>query len=372
MIGRSILRLAVNPSIHAKDIIRKAAPITAPLPSLEGVGFGQIFCPHMLECDYTPDEGWGAPVIRDFGPLQLLPQVSALHYGLQCFEGLKAYKDAKGAVRLFRPDMNAKRMQTSMARLVFPTIEVNDWVETLTEYTRGCKTWVPQQAGHSLYLRPTAIGNNKNLQVGPADRVKFFIISSPVGPYYKTGFRPVKLVAERVARRSWPGGTGAYKLGANYAGPIVHQVRHAKEGYQQILWLAPDDTMDEVGAMNFMMLWKNDQGERELVTAPLDGTILPGITRDSVLTLTHGWGEFKVSERRVKIQDVERALKEGRVEEMFGCGTAAIVTAVDCLKVDENVYTVPCPENSVAKRIMNEILDIQTGKKEHPWSVVIA
>jgi branched-chain amino acid aminotransferase len=300
-----------------------------------------------------------------------MPQISGLHYGLQCFEGLKAYRDDKNVVRMFRPDMNAKRMQSSAARLAFPSFDEKEWVECVKEVVRGCKTWVPQQAGHSLYLRPTLIGNNQNLQVGPADTVKFFVIASPVGPYYKTGFKPVKLVAERVARRSWPGGTGAFKLGSNYAGPIVHQVRHAKEGYQQILWLAPDDTMDEVGAMNFAMLWKNEQGERELITAPLDGTILPGVTRDSILTLAREWNEFKVTEGRCTIQRVQRALDEGRVEEMFGCGTAAIITAVDGLKVDDKVYAVPCPENSIAKRFMKAILDIQTGVKPHPWSVVV-
>ena len=325
----------------------------------------------MMQADWKAASGWGDPRITDFGPLSLPPQAACLHYAVQCFEGMKAYKDAKGTVRLFRPDMNARRLKRSMERLCLPSFEEKEFLECLKTLVRLDKDWVPSEDGYSLYLRPTAIGNNLKLSVGPSDSCLFYIILSPVGPYYPAGFKPVKLIIDQVNHRSWPGGTGEFKLGANYAGTIYHQVQHAKRGYAQVLWLGPKNVVDEVGAMNFMAVWKNKEGERELITAPLDGTILPGVTRDSILQMTRKWGELKVTEKRFTAEDLVEALKEHRVEELFGCGTAAIVTVIDGMEYAGEKFAVPCPAKGVAVRCMHEILDIQYGRKPHEWSVAI-
>ncbi|CUE74209.1 branched chain amino acid transferase, putative [Bodo saltans] len=355
----------------AKDIVRKLSPVAVPPVCTKGLGFGEAFAPHMFEVD-SIKEDWGTPQINQFHNLSLPPQCSGLHYGLQCFEGLKAYRDKKNNIRLFRPEMNLRRLQNSMNRLVFPRFDEKEMLDCLKELVRIDADHVPAERGYSLYLRPTAIGTNHNLRVGPADRCKLFIITSPVGPYYPTGFKPVSLMVDDEHRRAWPGGTGSSKIGANYAGPIFHQVECAKKGYSQILWLGPGDVVDEVGAMNFMCIWKNKNGERELITAPLDGTILPGVTRDSILSLVRSWGEIKVNEQRFTIHDLVDALKRGDVEEMFGCGTAAIVSPVNGLNFKGTHYDVPCPlETSVTMRLFNTIQDIQYGDVEHEWSTVI-
>jgi branched-chain amino acid aminotransferase len=367
---------AAQKSFYRKDLVNVAKPTDAKLPSMKGVGFGTVFAPHMLVCDWTAEKGWGAPTIDNFKPFQTSPAASGIQFGLQCFEGMKAYRDPETNVaRMFRPDRNAARLNSSSARLTCPTFDEHEFVECLRELIKVDKEWIPTDPNHSLYVRPTIVSTKPSLEVTATDAARFFIITSPVGPYYPTGFKPVKLLVSEKAHRAWPGGTGAAKIGPNYAGPIPHQIEAAKMGYGQVLWLGPNGVIDEAGAMNFMMLWTNEQGERELITAPLDGTILPGITRDSILTLAREkfGNEFKVSEKRFTIDQVAKALDEKRVEEMFGCGTAAIITVVDGLRYGEKVFDVPCPGegSSYALRFMNEIVGIQTGKIPSAWSVVV-
>lgn len=357
-----------------KQIVNKGTPITKALPSLQGVGFGTIFAPHMFQADWTQKGGWEAPYISDFGNLSLPPQCSSLHYGLQCFEGMKAYIGQKGEIRMFRPEMNMRRLNRSMTRLCFPTFEETDLLHGIKELLKMDRSWIPTEKGYSLYIRPTAISTNHALGVAPSDAIKLYVINSPVGPYYATGFKPVKLYVDTKNHRAWPGGTGEYKLGANYAGPIALQKVAAKDGFQQILWLGPNDVVDEVGAMNFMIVWKNKQGERELITAPLDGTILPGVTRDSILTLARQMGELKVTEKRFTIHEVVEASEQGRIEEAFGCGTAAIVTTVEGMQVGDKYLKIPLPDEnkSLAIRFMNKILDIQYGAVDSEWATIVA
>lgn len=352
---------------QARDIIIKSKIGRGVLPDMNGVQFGQIFSPHMFEVDSIKNV-WGRPQIKEFGNISIPPQCAALHYALQCFEGMKAYKDKDGNARLFRPDMNMKRLQSSMRRLCFPAFDEDELVECLRTLVKIDKEYIPAQRGYSLYIRPTAIGTNENLRVGTADQCKLYIITSPVGPYYPNGFKPVSLLVHTKAKRAWPGGTGAYKLGANYAGPIYHQTQ-CPPGYPQILWLGPNDVVDEVGAMNFMVLWKLESGELELATAPLDGTILPGVTRDSILTLVKDMGNIKVSERRFTIHDIKKALQEKRIVEMFGCGTAAIITQVDALLIDDVRHEVPIGD--LSSKLMDKLMAIQFGEVEHPWSVIV-
>jgi len=370
MLRRTVVALDASNFFYAKDMSKKLHPLKQLPCSVNGVGFGELFAPHMFEVDSVGAK-WENPRIVPYHHFTLPPQCGGLHYGLQCFEGMKAYRDKQGGVRLFRPERNFQRLQSSMQRLCFPKFDEKEMLECLKELVRVDADFVPSERGYSLYIRPTAIATNLNLRVGPSDRCKLYVITSPVGPYYPQGFKPVSLLVDNKNRRAWPGGTGGFKLGANYAGPIKHQVDCAQSGYSQILWLGPGDVVDEVGAMNFMCVWKNKAGEEEVITAPLDGTILPGITRDSVLSLLKGWGQHKVTEGRFTIHDIIEALERGDVRELFGCGTAAIVTPVNALSFNGKRYDVPVPEKSLTQKLMNTIQDIQYGDVEHEWSVRI-
>ena len=356
---------------NLKDLSSPAAA-QRKLPDMTGMKFGTCFSPRMLEVDWTKADGWGDPVIKDYQNISIPPFCGAIQHGLQCFEGLKAYMDPAGKIRLFRPEMNAKRLLNSFTRLQFPQFDVDEFCKCLVELVRLDKAFVPAQANHSLYIRPAGIATSPSITPSAPEGIKLFIMTSPVGPYYAGGFKPVKLMVEQNHHRAWPGGHGAFKVGPNYAGVVGHQLTHGKKGYSQILWLGPDGVVDEVGAMNFLMLWKTKSGERELITAPLDGTILPGVTRDSILTMAREWDEFKVSEKRFTMTDVVEAFREKRVEEMFGCGTAAIVTTVESIAYQGEEFVVPTPENGVAMRCMKSITDIQTGRAgEHPWSIIV-
>jgi len=286
---------------------------------------------------------------------------------------MKAYKDAKGNLRLFRPMENMARMNTSATRMCMPGFDGKEFLDCIKQLIKIDQDWIPAGKGYSLYIRPTMIATEALLGVHPPESVMLFCIMSPVGPYYKTGFKPVALYADPVNVRAWPGGTGGYKIGANYAPTILPALEAANKGYQQILWLNGEN-ITEVGTMNLFCFWKNKQGEKELITADLDGSILPGVTRKSILELAREWKEFKVTERQWTMTELISALKENRVIEMFGAGTAAIVSPVHKLNYKGVDYAVPCKDGKageLATRCMDTIMAIQYGEMEHPWSVVI-
>ncbi|CAJ1990083.1 branched-chain amino acid aminotransferase [Leishmania donovani] len=362
-----------------------------PLPPMKGVAFGTLFTPHMVIIDFN-DGRWGAPAIVPFANFSLPPQTSCLHYATQCFEGMKVYADIaditraargekleKQSLRLFRPDRNVARLRHSMRSLCFPDFDEAEMLKVIMEFVRTEKDYVPKEHGYSLYLRPAAIGTADSLGATPSRSVHLFVIASPVGPYYlppedqsgAMAIKPVTLLAEDKRKRAWPGGTGGSKLGANYAGPLLVQEEAQALGYNQVLWLGSKDEVQEAGFMNFCTLWKTKEGKTELVTAPLDGTILPGVTRDSILALARSWGEFEVSERPYYMSELAEALQEGRVMECFGCGTAAIVSSVSMIAYRGKEYSVPLSEPSYARRFLNEIMDIQYGKTPSPWSVKV-
>jgi branched-chain amino acid aminotransferase len=343
---------------------------------LKDLKFGHTFTDHMLEIDFTPEEGWGAPRIVPHGPLSLDPAASSLHYGLQCFEGMKAYLDDDKNIRLFRPEMNFKRMNSSADRLLLPRIDENGALKCLEKLLQTDKSWIPDQYGYSLYLRPTLISATPFLGVAPPTHAKFFVIASPVGPYYPTGFAPVKLLADPQYVRAWPGGTGNIKCGGNYALSIRPQRMAMERGYQQLLWLFGEDhQVTEVGTMNqFWFMKSKKTGQEELVTAPLDGTILPGVTRDSVIKLARSWG-INVREEAYTIGEVLDAVNDGRMIEAFGTGTAAIVSPVKALGFDGKDYDIPIDAALNAGKLTNKIADtlqdIQFGKTPHEWSKVV-
>lgn len=358
-------------------VARTDSPQT--LPPKEKLVFGHTFTDHMLEADWTAGAGWGAPRIGPFHDLQMHPAASSLHYGLQCFEGMKAYIGVDGALRMFRPDMNMSRMRSSCERVSLPDFDGDAFLDCIKELLKVERAWVPQGVGFSLYIRPTAISTHPFLGVAGPEASKLFVILSPVGPYYKSGFAPVQLYADPVHVRAWRGGTGDAKVGGNYAGGIRIAAQAAAKGYSQVLWLSGDDhQVTEVGTMNQFWFLHRKDGGRELLTADLDGTVLPGVTRDSILQLARQWGEFDVSERHYTIAEITEAIDEGRMIESFGTGTAAIVSPVDRIGYDGRDYNIPLdPDNASAgigkltKRFADTLLDIQYGKTEHEWSVVV-
>jgi len=374
---------------------------------LEELRFGHTFTDHMLVVDWNKTTGWGAPTISEYGNFSLSPAISSLHYGLQCFEGTKAYKDANGKIRLFRPDRNLDRMDDSMRRLAFPSLDKEGFLECIKELIRIVESWVPSKRGYSLYIRPTAIATSPYLGVHASDDVRLYCILCPVGPYYATGAAvPVKLLADPDHVRAWPGGVGCQKVGGNYAPTIQIATIAQRKGYSQMLWLfGPNHEITEVGAMNIFFLLKSDKEHPdvaglELVTPSLArGDILPGVTRRSILELCRShyavelqryWGrKFEVSERVISMSEIEEAERSGRLVEAFGAGTAAVVSPVSAIgyrhreiKIPNGVEAGECaisafapnrdPEpKSLALLLLKKLNDIQYGREAHPWSTVI-
>lgn len=350
------------------------------MPPKEELKFGKIFAPHMLQVHYNrASGGWQAPAIVPFQDLKLNPAAAALHYGLECFEGMKAYKSITDSsdLRLFRPDLNMKRLKDSMSRLSMPgnDFDSQELIKCIGELVRLDKDWIPSGEGYSLYLRPTVIATHPFLGLSPPDDLLLYVITSPVGPYYTSGFDPVRLTADTPHVRAWPGGSGSSKIGGNYGPTMKPGAEAMARGYSQILWVfGENDDVTEVGAMNvFFFLENSSTGRRELVTPPLTrGDILPGVTRQSILDLSKEWGEFDVVERSITMPEIRDAAAEGRLIEAFGAGTAAVVTPISCIEYKGKDIEIPAT-GDLTMRIFSDLMSIQYGKVEGPdgWSVKI-
>lgn len=366
------------------EIVRHPSP--KPPPPSSSLVWGRTFTDHMLTVRWSIASGWDAPKIVPYGPLSIDPSSTVLHYAQTLFEGMKAYRDHKGTIRLFRPDMNMKRMNNSAGRLALPTFNGDNLLEAIKELVRIDKHWIPPEPGHSLYIRPTLIGNQKALGVSPPDEALLYVICSPVGPYYPQGFKPVALYGTTEFTRAAPGGTGAYKLGANYAPAVMPQKKAAEKGYVQNLWLHGEEHyLTEVGTMNMFVAFKRGNST-VLVTPPLDGMILPGVTRDSVLSLAreHVVGTYKVpgladdlvvEERPVSMKEVIKQNSQGNVIELFGVGTAAVVSPVNRIGYmgeDIHLPTEADGMGPVSRAMWNELVGRQTGVIKSDWSVVVA
>lgn len=368
------------PQIDSKQLtITKTTAPRKKLPPAE-LKFGQLMSDHMLSIDWDFQNGWHAPEIVPYQPLALDPAASVLHYALECFEGMKAYVDSQNRIRLYRPEKNMERMNKSAARLLMPGFNGEEFVKCIEELVKVDKSWIPTRDGYSLYIRPTLISTHPYLGVAPSQSAKLYVITSPVGPYYPTGFAPISVLAEHRYARAWPGGTGDSKIGGNYAITIKPAYEAALKGYGQILWLVgKEHVVSEVGTMNIFFVWQNKQtGRKELVTAPLDGTVLPGVTRMSILELVRQWGDYKIVERNYTIHEVIDALNEGRLIESFGAGTAAVVSPVNKIAFQDHDYEIPIDKDNpkaaagkLTKKVWEAITDIQYGRTEHPWSRVV-
>ena len=327
------------------------------------LGFGHIFSDHMFIMDYSIEKGWYDPRIVPYGPLSLDPSTMVFHYGQEVFEGLKAYKAKDGRVLLFRVDENYKRINVSNERLAIPPIDNELCIEATKQLVSLDRDWIPQQDGASLYIRPFIIATDPFLGVRPSHTYKFMIICSPSGLYYEEGLEPVKIYVEDKYVRAVRGGMGFTKTGGNYAASIKAQDIAHENGYSQVLWLdgVEQKYIEEVGSMN--IFFKIDG---EVVTPALNGSILSGITRKSAIELCKQWG-VPVSEKRISIQEVYEASKNGKLEEVFGTGTAAIISPVGELKWEDHVMKVNDGKiGEITQRIFDTITGIQTGVIEGP------
>lgn len=374
------------PDLDASSVKISPNPSPGKLLPPSKLIFGKTFTDHMLTVPWNSASGWGEAVIGPYGPLNLDPSSVVFHYAFCLFEGMKAYKGEDGAVRLFRPDMNMKRMNRTAARIALPTFDDEQLIELIKRLVMTDERWIPSEPGYSLYIRPTLIGTQSALGVHPSSDALLFVICCPVGPYYSTGFKPVSLEATTKYSRAAPGGTGSYKLGANYSPGVMPQLEAAKKGYAQNLWLhGPEHWLTEVGTMNLFVVIENDKGETELITPPLEDLILPGVTRDSVLSICrdHASGKIKVpglpesglivNERKINMKEIIDAQKAGKLKEIFGSGTAAVVSSVNNIGYEGTDIPVPVGKSGlgdITKAVLDRIQDIQTGRIEHPWSVI--
>jgi branched-chain amino acid aminotransferase len=333
------------------------------------LGFGDIFTEHMLTIKYSAtDGGWETPQIVKTENLYLHPGAMVLHYGQQVFEGLKAFAGPKDEdILLFRPDMNTARFNKSCERMCIPTLDPKIFMAQMAELLRKDRDWIPRAAGTSLYIRPTVIAIDSHLGVRPSKTYLFYIIMSPVGAYYPEGFEPVKIMVTDKYVRAVIGGVGEAKTAANYAASLYAAEEAHRKGFTQVLWLNAVDksSIEEVGTMNIFFRI-ND----EIITPKLGGTILPGVTRDSVLRLCRDKG-MKVSEKVISINDVVSAAQSGKLQEIFGSGTAAVVSPVSHFRYKDQDYMVADGKTgAVARDLFDEITSIQVAKKPDPYGWV--
>ena len=328
-------------------------------PNPDTLRFGDVFTDHMFLMDYKKGEGWHNARIVPFGDIELDPAAMVFHYGQEMFEGLKAYKTPEGKCVLFRPDKNVERANNTNHRMCIPEIEPELMIEAMKAVVALDQDWIPEKEGTALYIRPFIIATEPALGVRPADEYLFGIILSPVGPYYEEGLAPTKIYVEQEFSRSVKGGTGCAKIGGNYAGALLSQEVAHEQGYSQVLWLdgVEGKYVEEIGTSNAFFVVNN-----EIITAPLEGTILPGITRDTVIQLLKTWG-MPVKEERLAIADLWEAYKQGNVQEIFATGTAAVISPIGELYDEGKKIIVNNGEiGPVAKRLYDAITGMQWGK----------
>jgi branched-chain amino acid aminotransferase len=353
------------------DAIRTSLATTRkPKPKDSELTFGTVFTDHMFVADFQEEKGWYDPRVEPYGPLSLDPACAVLHYAQAIFDGLKAFRGTDGKVRLFRPQKHVERMNTSARRLCIPPLDPELALHSLTTLVGVDRDWVPSTRGTSLYIRPTIIASEAFLGVRPAKQYIYFVILSPVGAYYPEGLNPVKILTEEHHVRAVEGGVGGAKTGANYAASLYAAEEAKHKGYTQVLWLDGRHRryIDEVGTMNIMIRIGD-----EVVTPPLSGTILAGVTRDSVLTLLHDWG-ITVSERQIEIDEVVAAAADGSLREMWGTGTAAVISPVGELAFKHHRLVINGGRiGELTQRLYDTIVGIQYGTvpDAHGWTVAV-
>ncbi|MBQ6707953.1 MAG: branched-chain amino acid aminotransferase [Clostridia bacterium] len=334
------------------------------------LGFGNYYTDHMFIMNYDEGQGWHDPRIVPYQNIALDPAAMCLHYGQEVFEGLKAYRTKKGEILLFRPDRNMARMNKSNERLCIPEFDEEFAVEAIKELVKVDEDWIPTAEGTSLYIRPFIFAVDPHVGVHPAHHLLFVIILSPVGAYYPEGLNPVKIYVEDNYVRAVKGGIGFAKTGGNYAASLKAQDEASKQGYTQVLWLDGVERkyIEEVGTMNVFFVIDD-----EVITPELQGSILSGVTRMSCIDILRSWG-LKVSERRLSIDEVAQAAKEGRLKEAFGSGTAAVISPIGELKWGDEVMKINNGEiGEISQKLYDNLSGIQWGDIEDTfgWTVKV-
>ena len=339
-------------------------------PDEKNLGFGKFYTDHMFVMDYDSHKGWHDARIVPYGPIPLEPTCVTLHYAQETFEGLKAYRTAEGKILLFRPEMNARRMINSNRRLCMPEFPEEMFVEAVKAIVKMDADWVPSEPETSLYIRPFMFATEGALGVHAANSYKFVIVLSPSGAYYKEGVNPVRILIEDELVRAVKGGTSFAKCGGNYAASILGQVKAEKKGCAQVLWLDGVERkyVEEVGTMNVMFKINN-----EIYTAPIDGSVLPGVTRDSILHILRDWG-YTVHEERLSVDDLMAAGHSGALEEAFGTGTAAVISPIgEFIYKEDSVKINDFKTGELTQKLYDYLTGIQWGKEEdkYGWTTVV-
>lgn len=363
MVKRTPLEIASNLLVPPADELHSKFKVTLnPAPAsaekyqevMANLGFGVEFSDHLVSIKWQEERGWYDHEVRPYGPVAMDPACSVLHYGQECFEGIKAYRHQDGSIWTFRPAFNATRLNYSASRLALPQLPVTDFVGSLVALLRQDARWVPSTPGASLYLRPFMYASESFLGVRPSREVQYMVIASPSGPYFKNGFEPVSIYVTYDFHRAGPGGTGDAKTAGNYAASLLPQTIAAEKGYQQVCFLDQDyKHLEELGGMNVFVVYGN-----KVCTPELTGTILEGGTRGAILELLEDEG-YEVEQKKIALQDLLADIRSGAVTEMFACGTAAVVTPIGCLGGED--FKENIPTGPVTKHIYDQITGIQYG-----------
>lgn len=352
------MNITINKTANPKPLPTEDNPLT----------FGTIFTDHMFVMDYETGKGWHNPRIEEYAPISLEPSAMVFHYGQEMFEGLKAYRTEDGRILLFRPDKNIERANNTNRRICIPEIPAEDFLQAIKEVVRVDQAWIPTKPGMSLYIRPFVIATDPFLGVRPSNTYKFMIILSPVGAYYPEGLDPVKIWIEDEYVRAVRGGIGEAKVGANYVASLKAQVKAHDEGYSQVLWLDGVERkyIEEVGAMNIFFKINGT-----VVTPVLNGSILPGVTRNSCIELCKTWG-LPVEERRVSVDELIAAAQDGSLEEVWGSGTAAVISPVGHLRYGDEVMQIQDGGiGEISQKLYDTVTGIQLGKIDGPEGWVV-
>ena len=333
-------------------------------PVPDDFGFGNTFTNYMFTQTYTAEKGWHDATIGPYRPLSLDPATAVLHYAQEIFEGTKAYRRPDGDVNLFRPWENMRRFNDSARRMAMPTVDEEEHLQAVVKLVEMDQAWVPDPPG-ALYIRPVMIATEQALGVHASRSYLHYVIIGPVGSYFKQGFSPIPVYISDEYRRACPGGTGAAKTGGNYAASLLVTEEARKKGYSQVLWLdaAEGRYVEEVGAMNICFVYEG----RRIVTPALTGSILPGVTRKSILELGADLG-YDVEEGRLDVHDVLADIESGRITEVFGCGTAAVIAPVGKFGYRDEEYVVNDYEvGAVSEHLYQALTDIQFGRAKDPY-----
>jgi branched-chain amino acid aminotransferase len=361
-----------NPFLAQADL--ELSLSSAPVPPetrarlIDNPVFGRVFTDHLVVIPYTKEEGWQRGRVQPFGPLSLHPATAVLHYGQIIFEGFKAYLHPDGSIKTYRPHLNAARFNRSAVRLAMPELPVERFVAAVDALITQERAWVPSQGDSTLYIRPFMIAMDPFLGVRPSSSYAFHVLACPAGSYFPTGVKAVSVWISEDYIRAAPGGTGMAKCAGNYAASLIGQKRAEEHGCQQVVWLDAIERryIEEMGGMNICFVFRD--GDRvQIVTPELTGSILPGITRDSILTLARDLG-YEAVERRISVDEWRAAVQENRMTEAFACGTAATITPIGRVESERGGFTMSDGEmGPVTRRLRERLLDIQFGRVADPY-----